>query len=88
MSDKNKTYWFHAKSYGWGWGLPSAWQGWLSLAAFIIMISGLPFVIDPNENMLLFIAAMVIVSGILIGICFAKGEPPSWRWGASKNEKK
>jgi hypothetical protein len=21
-------YWFPAKRYGWGWGIPSTWQGW------------------------------------------------------------
>jgi hypothetical protein len=24
-------YWFPAKTYGWGWGLPSTWEGWLVL---------------------------------------------------------
>ena len=24
-----KEYWFPAKKYGWGWGLPSTWQGWV-----------------------------------------------------------
>ena len=28
MPDK-KEYWFAAKTYGWGWGLPTVWQGWL-----------------------------------------------------------
>jgi hypothetical protein len=23
----DKTYWFPAKRYGWGWGLPTVWQG-------------------------------------------------------------
>jgi hypothetical protein len=28
------NYWFPAGRYGWGWGLPVRWQGWLVLAAF------------------------------------------------------
>lgn len=28
-------YWFPAKHYGWGWGLPIAWRGWLVFAAFL-----------------------------------------------------
>jgi hypothetical protein len=24
-----RKYWFPAKRYGWGWGIPSSWQGWL-----------------------------------------------------------
>ncbi len=27
-------YWFPAKRYGWGWGIPNTWQGWLVLAVF------------------------------------------------------
>ncbi len=26
-----KKYWFPAKRYGWGWGIPNVWQGWLVL---------------------------------------------------------
>ena len=29
MTDKSPPYWFPAKSYGFGWGLPITWQGWL-----------------------------------------------------------
>src|SRR6266702_3273794 len=25
-------YWFPAKRYGYGWGIPTTWQGWLVLA--------------------------------------------------------
>ena len=24
-----RKYWFPAKRYGWGWGMPNTWQGWL-----------------------------------------------------------
>ena len=27
-------YWFPAKRYGWGWGFPITWEGWLTLAVF------------------------------------------------------
>ncbi len=28
------TYWFPAKRYRWGWGLPSVWQGWVVMGIF------------------------------------------------------
>jgi hypothetical protein len=28
-------YWFPAKHYGWGWGPPRTWQGWLVLATLL-----------------------------------------------------
>jgi len=31
-------YWFTAKRYGWGWGFPIAWQGWLVFAAFVLLL--------------------------------------------------
>jgi hypothetical protein len=31
-------YWFRAKRYGWGWGLPAKWQGWLILAVYVALI--------------------------------------------------
>ena len=29
---RNDKYWFPAKRYGWGWGPPNNWQGWVVLA--------------------------------------------------------
>ena len=28
---KGKDIWFPAKKFGWGWGLPKVWQGWVVL---------------------------------------------------------
>jgi hypothetical protein len=32
--------WFPAKRYGWGWGLPVAWQGWVVLLAWLALFVG------------------------------------------------
>ena len=54
MSDKPK-YWFPAKCYGWGWGPPSTWQGWIVLAGYLLlMIPGIN-IIDPKVNMINFL---------------------------------
>ena len=37
---QDPEYWFPAKRYGWGWGLPATWQGWTVLAAFLILVAG------------------------------------------------
>lgn len=31
MASNGKKIWFPAKRYGWGWGLPVTWQGWVVL---------------------------------------------------------
>ncbi len=88
MNHKTKPYWFPAKRYGWGWGLPNTWQGWVVLIIFLAVVSMLGFFIDPNDNSLLFFASIMGCAVVLIGICYAKGEPPKWRWGNSEDDRK
>ena len=35
-----RKYWFPAKRYGWGWGPPSAWQGWAVLVTYLVLVLG------------------------------------------------
>ena len=39
---KPKNPWFPRKKYGIGWGLPTAWQGWLVILAFFVAELVLP----------------------------------------------
>ena len=39
MSNIEHPYWFPAKRYGWGWGVPNTWQGWVVVAVFAALIS-------------------------------------------------
>ena len=84
---RNTPYWFHAKRYGWGWGLPSAWQGWVVFAAFLGLMIALPSLISPSVSIVAYIGAVTLAAGVLITICYLKGEPPKWRWGASEDKK-
>jgi hypothetical protein len=78
----SSPYWFPAKRYGWGWGLPVAWQGWAVLAAFIALF-GLGFLLFPPGSALAYLLAYVtLLTASLIAICWLKGEPPRWRWGS------
>jgi hypothetical protein len=74
-----KQYWFLAKRYGWGWGLPCAWQGWVVLAVYLALIIGGILIFGGHPQIT--IPYMVILSAALIAICWLKGEPPRWRWG-------
>jgi len=73
-------YWFPAKRYGWGWGVPATWQGWAVMAAFIAAITTLGILVAPR-SLPLYIACSAATAGVLIAVCYAKGEPPRWRWG-------
>jgi hypothetical protein len=79
MSDPER-YWFRAKRYGWGWGLPLTWQGWLVLIAFFAAMAGSALLFLPGRTDS-FLACMTVLTLILVAVCYAKGEPPRWRWG-------
>ena len=78
-------YWFKRKLYGWGW-FPVKWQGWLSIAIFIlfILVSSLDMKSNsgPTDAEITWFLFKVILSVmILIYICYKKGEKPRWQWG-------
>jgi hypothetical protein len=35
----------------------------------------------PAQRPVAFVAYTAILSGALIAVCYATGEPPRWRWG-------
>ncbi|HEY8050810.1 MAG TPA: hypothetical protein VIE63_16690 [Ramlibacter sp.] len=74
-------YWFPAKRYGWGWGFPLVWQGWVVFGAFVLAIGGgVIFVLSPLGPFV-FAGYVVALIGLLTIVCWLKGEPPRWRWG-------
>ena len=77
-------YWFPAKRYGWGWGLPSAWQGWVVLLSFVVLLLFGLFMFPPDKQPGAFLALVVVSCVLLVAICWLKGEPPRWRWGGDK----
>jgi len=80
MPNQDQRYWFRAKRYGWGWGLPLTWQGWTVLAVwFAAGIFGSRYLLPRRVGLhLIFVLVMIL---LLLGICYVKGEPPRWRWG-------
>jgi hypothetical protein len=77
---KTQKYWFPAKKFGWGWGFPCCWQGWLVYAAWIAMFFGGWIFLKPLSIDLFTVYNMVLSSAFYI-LVFIKGEKPRWRWG-------
>jgi hypothetical protein len=76
-----RSYWFPAKHYGWGWGLPNVWQGWVVLVIFALLVGiGAAFLL-PTHGPGAFVAYAVLLCALLVAVCWATGEPPGWRWG-------
>jgi len=74
-------YWFPAKRYGWGWGPPATWQGWVVLVVFVALIVTGPFLFPPQAELAAYLAYVGVLTVAMIGICWLKGEPPRWRRG-------
>jgi hypothetical protein len=49
-------YWFPAKRYGWGWGIPNTWQGWLVLAVFGALLAAGSVALPPGRHVGLYLA--------------------------------
>lgn len=81
MEQDKRDYWFAVKLYGWGWGLPVRWQGWVVLALYFgSMYVAIRYF--PPRHDFRFVLWLLVSSAILVGIVAWKGERPlAWRWG-------
>ena len=76
-----ERYWFPAKRYGWGWGFPSTWQGWVVFAVFMALVWLGAVLIPLPERWGWYSAYVAVVCAAFIAVAWWKGEPPRWRWG-------
>jgi hypothetical protein len=81
MNPGEKKIWFPAKKYGWGWGPPCCWQGWIFLLAWLTALYGGAYVFRPDKHLALFLVHVGVCATVLIVVCVLKGEKPGWRWG-------
>lgn len=83
MPRRDDEYWFPAKRYGWGWGLPVRWQGWMALIAYVLLLGADVVFFRPGRHPLIFALLALLSSLAFVALCWLKGEPPRWRWGKS-----
>jgi hypothetical protein len=79
MPPKESKPWFPAKRYGWGWGPPNTWQGWVVLIIWLALVCAGAFILMPNTALFAAYSGVMVI--VLIIICWLKGEKPGWRWG-------
>jgi hypothetical protein len=70
-------YWFPAKRRGWGWGPPTAWQGWLVLAVFALLVIAGAVLLLPRQGAGVFIGFTLLLCLVLVAVCWVKGESPT-----------
>lgn len=80
-SGDTSKYWFPAKRYGWGWGVPCAWQGWAVLISYLALVFGGIPLIHAVHGAVAYLVYVAALSVALTVICWVTGEPPRWRWG-------
>ncbi|HTJ78698.1 MAG TPA: hypothetical protein VL357_06845 [Rariglobus sp.] len=81
MNTPKRTIWFPAKTYGYGWGPPVCWQGWVVVGVYVILLAGGAIWFLPEKSTRGFVAYAAGLSLALTGVCWLKGEKPAWRWG-------
>ena len=86
QNNDTKEYWFPAKRYGWGWGIPQVWQGWVTGILYTCSILVVAYMFPPKQKTALFISLTVILTICLLLVCWIKGEPPRWRWGDDEKD--
>ena len=75
---KNNKIWFRRKLYGWGW-YPITWEGWFVILVWVVIFASLMIKIDHEigKNVLFIFISL----GLLIYVCYKKGEKLKWQWG-------
>lgn len=74
-------YWFPAKRYGWGWGLPATWQGWVVLITYLALMLGGLAVMHPVASGSTYTLYASVVTAVFLVVVWRTGEPPQWRSG-------
>lgn len=69
--------WFRPKRYGYGSGLPIAWQGWLLIAAHVALIMGVAAILRDEP---LALAAGVTAIALAPMPLYAAKTDGGWRW--------
>jgi len=78
LKNNPENYWFRRKLYGWGW-TPATWQGWVALLIWVILFYFT--ILGMDHEWLKNIVVIFLMTGVLIYICYKKGEKPRWQWG-------
>lgn len=71
------TPWFAQKRFGYGAGLPIAWQGWVLLAAHVAVMLGLGLLLRDRPAALV---AAVVVAAFLPMPLYAARTAGGWTW--------
>ena len=69
--------WFAPKCYGYGAGLPIAWQGWALLGLYMAIVGVTIWLLEHRP---LAIAAILLPATLLLVLITARTTRGGWRW--------
>jgi hypothetical protein len=69
--------WFRAKRFGWGAGVPVAWQGWAVIALYLAIVCGATVLL--KDHRVAKWATIVPATMMFMLIC-ARTTRDGWRW--------
>ncbi len=74
--------WFAEKRFGYGAGMPIAWQGWALLLSYLAALIGLGVLAERlrDEALVGAIVLMLALTAALIVIVKARTRGGEWRW--------
>jgi hypothetical protein len=79
--------WFAVKRFGYGAGMPIAWQGWALLLSYLLALIGLGFLAERLAGAALagLILLMLLLTVLLVVVAKARtsGE---WRWRSGEDD--
>ena len=79
MPDPRSDYWFPAKRFGFGWGLPCRWQGWLTMVLYQGVVVGASVLFRHGHHTQAHLIVIGVATALLVLVCVLKGEPPRRR---------
>jgi hypothetical protein len=82
MSD-NGPEWFAPKRYGYGAGLPIAWQGWAVIAAYLAILLAAVRSVPSRPIVLL---AVIVPATATLMVIAARTTRGGWRWQWGKRD--
>jgi hypothetical protein len=69
--------WFEPKRFGYGSGVPIAWQGWVLLAAHVGCFLGIALVLLDQPAALVVVSILVALAPLPIYVRHTRG---GWKW--------
>lgn len=76
--------WFRVKRYGYGAGLPIAWQGWTLVSGFAVAVAAGSWLLAPRHAAV-WMGAVVLLAAALVWVSARHSDRPwRWRWGGEE----